>query len=99
MEPAGVHYGASNRYQRLGPMSVELLLRSPAATRTLGQRLGAALEAGDFVALTGDLGAGKTLLVRGAGCNGSRAWPDFGRRCADEGEGRETAQFLASEQG
>ena len=40
-------------------------LRSPQATRKLGQRLGAALEAGDFVALYGDLGAGKTLFVRG----------------------------------
>ena len=40
-------------------------LRSPQATRKLGQKLGAALEAGDFVALYGDLGAGKTLFVRG----------------------------------
>jgi tRNA threonylcarbamoyladenosine biosynthesis protein TsaE len=42
-----------------------LELRSPNATRALGRRLGALLEPGDFVALTGDLGAGKTLLVRG----------------------------------
>ena len=41
-------------------------LRSPAATRALGRRLGALLEAGDFIALSGDLGAGKTLLARGA---------------------------------
>jgi tRNA threonylcarbamoyladenosine biosynthesis protein TsaE len=44
----------------------ELLLRSPEATRKLGRKLGAALQAGDFIALTGELGAGKTLLVRGA---------------------------------
>jgi tRNA threonylcarbamoyladenosine biosynthesis protein TsaE len=44
----------------------ELLLRSPEATRKLGRKLGAVLQAGDFIALTGDLGAGKTLLVRGA---------------------------------
>lgn len=44
---------------------VELELRSPQATRRLGQRLGALLEPFDFVALMGDLGAGKTLLVRG----------------------------------
>ena len=44
----------------------ERLLRSPAATMALGRRLGALLEPGDFVALQGDLGAGKTLLVRGA---------------------------------
>jgi tRNA threonylcarbamoyladenosine biosynthesis protein TsaE len=43
---------------------IELLLKSPAATRRLGRRLGAALQAGDFVALTGELGAGKTLLVK-----------------------------------
>jgi tRNA threonylcarbamoyladenosine biosynthesis protein TsaE len=42
----------------------ELLLKSPAATRALGKKLGAALQAGDFVALTGELGAGKTLFVK-----------------------------------
>jgi tRNA threonylcarbamoyladenosine biosynthesis protein TsaE len=44
----------------------ELLLRSPDATRRLGRKLGAALQPGDFVALTGELGSGKTELVRGA---------------------------------
>jgi tRNA threonylcarbamoyladenosine biosynthesis protein TsaE len=42
----------------------ELLLKTPAATRKLGWLLGAALEAGDFVGLTGDLGSGKTALVK-----------------------------------
>jgi len=45
-------------------MSADLALRSPAATRALGRKLGAALRPGDFVALTGDLGSGKTLLVK-----------------------------------
>ena len=43
-----------------------MILRSPEQTRALGRRLGALLRAGDFVALLGELGAGKTLLVRGA---------------------------------
>jgi tRNA threonylcarbamoyladenosine biosynthesis protein TsaE len=43
---------------------VELLLDSEDATRALGRRLGALLEPGDFVALTGGLGAGKTLFVK-----------------------------------
>ena len=47
-------------------MSREWLMTDPAATRALGRKLGAALRPGDFVALTGDLGAGKTLLVKAA---------------------------------
>lgn len=39
--------------------------RSPAATNELGKRLAARLRAGDCVAMTGGLGAGKTALVRG----------------------------------
>ena len=38
---------------------------SPAATNELGNRLAARLGAGDCVAMTGGLGAGKTALVRG----------------------------------
>lgn len=41
-------------------------LRSPEATRRLGRRLGSLLRPFDFVALRGELGAGKTLLVRAA---------------------------------
>jgi tRNA threonylcarbamoyladenosine biosynthesis protein TsaE len=40
-------------------------LSSPAETFELGRRLGRLLREGDFVALTGELGAGKTLFVRG----------------------------------
>ena len=49
--------------------------RSAAATRALGRRLGALLRPGDVVALEGDLGAGKTELVRGA-CAGVEVPPD-----------------------
>lgn len=63
-----------------GPPLIELLLKSPAATRALGRKLGAALRPGDFVALTGELGAGKTVLVKamaeGAGAAGATS-PSF----------------------
>jgi tRNA threonylcarbamoyladenosine biosynthesis protein TsaE len=39
--------------------------RSPAATRAIGARLGAAARPGDVIALVGPLGAGKTELARG----------------------------------
>ncbi len=42
-------------------------LSSPAQTHALGQRLGAAAFPGACFALVGDLGAGKTALVRGIG--------------------------------
>lgn len=38
---------------------------SPEETRSLGERLGAALAAGDVVLLSGELGAGKTVFVQG----------------------------------
>ena len=41
------------------------LLRSAGETRTFGRHLGALLRPGDWVALTGDLGSGKTTLVSG----------------------------------
>jgi tRNA threonylcarbamoyladenosine biosynthesis protein TsaE len=44
--------------------------RSARASFDLGARLGAALAPGDFVALIGELGAGKTQLVRGI-CRGA----------------------------
>lgn len=40
-------------------------MHSPAETRRLGEWLGGRLQPGDFVALVGDLGAGKTLLSSG----------------------------------
>ena len=44
--------------------------RSPRGTLALGARLGEALQPGDVVALIGELGAGKTQLVRGI-CRGA----------------------------
>lgn len=42
-----------------------LLSESPEETELLGEALGRLLEAGQAVALAGELGAGKTCLVRG----------------------------------
>jgi tRNA threonylcarbamoyladenosine biosynthesis protein TsaE len=47
-----------------------LKTNSPAETEALGERLGASLRPGDLIALAGELGAGKTCLVRGL----ARGW-------------------------
>jgi tRNA threonylcarbamoyladenosine biosynthesis protein TsaE len=47
--------------------SVELQLPDEAATLALGRALGARLQPGDRLALQGELGSGKTTLVRGLG--------------------------------
>lgn len=52
----------------------KLLSRSAKETADLGARLGRALAPGDVVALVGELGAGKTQLVRGA-CRGAGVPP------------------------
>jgi tRNA threonylcarbamoyladenosine biosynthesis protein TsaE len=44
---------------------MDRIVASPDEMLAQGRRLGAVLEAGDVVALTGDLGAGKTLLTQG----------------------------------
>jgi tRNA threonylcarbamoyladenosine biosynthesis protein TsaE len=49
----------------LEPHSVEFISRNTEQTRRLGMRLGAMLQAGDVVCLSGDLGSGKTTLVQG----------------------------------
>ena len=43
------------------------ILPTPDDTRAYGARLGAVLQAGDLVVLTGPLGAGKTVLAQGIG--------------------------------
>jgi tRNA threonylcarbamoyladenosine biosynthesis protein TsaE len=45
--------------------SVVLISKSPAETVRIGRILGEGLKAGDVVALTGELGAGKTCLTQG----------------------------------
>jgi tRNA threonylcarbamoyladenosine biosynthesis protein TsaE len=44
---------------------IHLTTLSPEETKSLGQKIGAAIESGIVIALTGDLGAGKTLFVQG----------------------------------
>lgn len=60
---------------------METLTSSPAETEALGARLAAHLRAGDVVAVSGELGAGKTTFVRGAaralGVTGAVASPTF----------------------
>lgn len=45
--------------------SVTIITHGPEETVALGRSLGKLVRPGDFVALTGDLGAGKTQFVRG----------------------------------
>ena len=43
----------------------ELTTSTPEATEALGEALGRAVSGGELIGLTGELGAGKTCLVRG----------------------------------
>ena len=52
----------------------ETLSSSEAATEALGEALGSAIEAGDVIALTGPLGAGKTRLVSGLARGALAPW-------------------------
>ncbi len=45
----------------------EFISRNAEQTRRLGARLGAHLQAGDVIALVGDLGSGKTVFAQGIG--------------------------------
>ena len=42
-----------------------LFTKSPAETKRLGERIGKLLLPGDVIALTGELGSGKTILTKG----------------------------------
>ena len=53
----------------------ELHTATPAATRRIGERIGRLLRAGDVVLLSGELGAGKTVLAQGIGKGMSVADP------------------------
>lgn len=48
-------------------MARTLILKTESEMEALGERMARALPQGGFVALYGDLGAGKTVLCRGAG--------------------------------
>jgi tRNA threonylcarbamoyladenosine biosynthesis protein TsaE len=62
-------------------MRIELRSEAPEDTRAVGEALAAILEPGDAVALTGELGAGKTTFVQGVahglGFTGHVASPTF----------------------
>jgi tRNA threonylcarbamoyladenosine biosynthesis protein TsaE len=47
--------------------AVNLHTATPGATRKIGERIGRMLRPGDVVLLSGDLGAGKTVLAQGIG--------------------------------
>jgi len=51
-------------------MGLVIVTHGPEETEQLGERLGKRLQSGDVVALSGELGAGKTCLVRGL----ARGW-------------------------
>lgn len=46
---------------------IEFRTATPGATRRIGERIGRMLRAGDVVLLSGELGAGKTVLAQGIG--------------------------------
>ncbi len=45
--------------------SIDFTSRSPEQTERVGMRLGRLLQTGDVILLNGDLGAGKTTIIRG----------------------------------
>ncbi|MCX5726567.1 MAG: tRNA (adenosine(37)-N6)-threonylcarbamoyltransferase complex ATPase subunit type 1 TsaE [Candidatus Saganbacteria bacterium] len=44
---------------------IEIITKNAEETRELGKKIGASLKSGDVVALTGELGSGKTTLIQG----------------------------------
>ena len=72
---------ASESVTQRVPLDTEIELPTAADTEALGERLAEGLGAGDLVVLTGPLGAGKTVLVRGLarglGVTGAVTSPTF----------------------
>ena len=72
---------ASEAVTQRVPLDTEIELPTAADTEALGERLADGLGAGDLVVLTGPLGAGKTVLVRGLarglGVTGAVTSPTF----------------------
>lgn len=60
-------YSSQNRVtlQAHSKGSLRKRLQTPKATEAFGQAIGNELQGGEIIALTGELGAGKTLFVRG----------------------------------
>lgn len=62
-------------------MTGSFITHSEAETESLGERFAKGLSRGDIVALTGELGAGKTAftrgIARGLGCVGAVTSPTF----------------------
>ena len=61
------HLSTSEQSPPGDPWTVELHSASPEQTWSLGERLGALLQAGDLILLHGSLGAGKTAFTQGIG--------------------------------
>ena len=59
--------GSPEAHGRLHVSDVVFQTSTPGETRRLGERIGRMLRAGDVVLLSGDLGAGKTVLAQGIG--------------------------------
>lgn len=49
----------------LSSSSLDFVSRSPEQTQRLGMRIGALVQPGDLICLSGDLGAGKTTFIQG----------------------------------
>jgi len=61
----GASDGITTKQKNAKMDTIEITTQSAAETIDLGRRLGSAMHAGEVVALVGDLGAGKTHLIKG----------------------------------
>ena len=64
--------GQLQEYYEMNDRTIEITTNSAAETVALGKRIGAALKGGEVFALIGNLGTGKTHLIKGilAGAGG-----------------------------